>query len=140
MPERPFPSHPVEQPEGGGGPCARCYGTGYQVQVDADGVERARACGCRDGRREGVLVEEARIPRRYEHCSFENYENHHPAQETARQFARRFVKENPDIRERLAEQVYAAKGLKRLARTDVDSNKAADAGTKETPAVPAAAK
>lgn len=95
MPERLFPSHPGEQSAGDREECVRCYGTGYQVQADADGVERARACGCRDGRREGVLLEAARIPRRYEHCSFENYENHHPAQETARQFARRFVKEFP---------------------------------------------
>ena len=33
-----------------------------------------------------------------------------------RENARRFLKENPDIRERLADAVYAAKGLKRPAR------------------------
>jgi len=93
MAERSFPSHPGSKPAGHGGECTHCYGTGYHVQADSDGVERARPCTCRDGRRENVLLDAARIPRRYEHCSFENYENHHPAQASARQFARRFVKE-----------------------------------------------
>jgi recombination protein RecA len=34
-----------------------------------------------------------------------------------RENARRFLKENPDVRERLADAVYGAKGLKRLARS-----------------------
>ena len=37
-----------------------------------------------------------------------------------RENARRFLKENLDIRERLADAVYAAKGLKRQARAQVD--------------------
>jgi len=96
MPERYFPSHPGEQSAGDQEDCVRCYGTGYHVQADADGVERARACGCRDGRKESVLLEAARIPRRYEGCTLENYEGaHDPSQQTAHQFARQFVKEYP---------------------------------------------
>ena len=53
-----------------------------------------------------------------------------------RENARRFLKENPDIRERLADQVYAAKGLKRLAPSNVDS----DAKAGEAPTVATAAK
>ena len=33
-----------------------------------------------------------------------------------REAARRFLKENPDVRERIADAVYAAKGLKRHVR------------------------
>ena len=36
-----------------------------------------------------------------------------------RENARQFLKENPDARERLADAVYTAKGLKRLVRADV---------------------
>ncbi len=95
MPDRAFPSHPHRKQTDDGGECARCYGTGYQVKADAAGVERAGVCSCRDGRREGLLLDAARIPRRYEHCSFENYDDLHPAQASARQFSRRFVKEFP---------------------------------------------
>jgi len=35
-----------------------------------------------------------------------------------RENARQFLKENPDVRERLADAVYTAKGLKRLVRSD----------------------
>jgi recombination protein RecA len=35
-----------------------------------------------------------------------------------RENARRFIKENPDVRERLADAVYAAKGLKRLTSAE----------------------
>jgi recombination protein RecA len=54
-----------------------------------------------------------------------------------RENARRFLKENPDARERLAEQVYAAKGLKRPAQAKVDSDDGADEAAEEAPAVPA---
>jgi recombination protein RecA len=37
-----------------------------------------------------------------------------------RENARRFMKENPDVFERLADQVYAAKGLKRQARAGLE--------------------
>ncbi len=38
-----------------------------------------------------------------------------------RENARQFLKDNPDVRERLADAVYAAKGLKRLARSGAAS-------------------
>jgi recombination protein RecA len=38
-----------------------------------------------------------------------------------RENARRFMKENPDVFERLADQVYSAKGLKRQARAGLES-------------------
>jgi recombination protein RecA len=54
-----------------------------------------------------------------------------------RENARRFIKENPDICERLAEEVYAAKGLKRLARASTDSDEGADEAAEGAPTVPA---
>ena len=55
-----------------------------------------------------------------------------------RENARQFLKENPDARERLADAVYTAKGLKHLVRSD-----AAPVGetgeTEKAPAVPAVA-
>jgi DNA replication protein DnaC len=95
MTARDLPPSPPAGDGSAGEPCPHCFGTGYQVQAGEDGVERARPCRCRDRQRETALVRAARIPRRYEHCSFENYESHHEAQEAARQFARRFVKEFP---------------------------------------------
>jgi len=62
-----------------------------------------------------------------------------------RENARHFLKENPDAREQLACAVYAAKGLKRLVRSDValagsDAAPAGETGEAEpVPAVPAVA-
>ena len=75
--------------------CPRCLGTGFEIRAGEDGVDRARPCPCRDQRREGVLVDGSRIPRRYEHCSFDNFEIHDESQGTASQMARRFVREFP---------------------------------------------
>jgi recombination protein RecA len=43
-----------------------------------------------------------------------------------RENARRFLKENPDVRERLADDVYSAKGLKRLTRSDAPAPEAVE--------------
>jgi len=68
--------------------------------------------------------------------SWYSYNNERIGQ--GRENARQFLKENPDVREQLANAVYAAKGLKRLVR----SAPAPDAETgefEEAPAVPAVA-
>ena len=52
-----------------------------------------------------------------------------------RENARQFLKENPDVREQLANAVYAAKGLKRLVRVDAESAETSE----EAPPVPAVA-
>jgi DNA replication protein DnaC len=71
--------------------CAHCHGSGFRVIVDEDGVRTARPCECRDGRGAARLVEAARIPPRYDHCSFDSFEIHDPTQETARKAARKWV-------------------------------------------------
>jgi DNA replication protein DnaC len=50
-------------------PCPFCFGTGMEV-ITGKG---ARRCRCRAGERRAKLIEAARIPPRYEHCSLANY-------------------------------------------------------------------
>jgi DNA replication protein DnaC len=49
--------------------CAYCDGTGWEL-VEGKGV---RPCRCRVTDRRGQLLTAARIPRRYQDCSFDNY-------------------------------------------------------------------
>src|SRR5215204_1345676 len=50
-------------------PCPSCYGTGMEVVAG----KGARRCRCRTEGQQAKLIESARIPRRYERCSFANY-------------------------------------------------------------------
>lgn len=77
------------------GTCPRCLGAGFELRAGADGIERAVPCACRDPRRESRLLDGARVPRRYEHCTLDNFERHHESQGAALVVARRFVKEYP---------------------------------------------
>ena len=49
--------------------CAYCFGTGWEL-VAGQGVKR---CRCRNVNRNAQLYAAARIPKRYDQCSFENY-------------------------------------------------------------------
>lgn len=49
--------------------CEECFGTGTKV----DPVKGAIACPCQRGDRARKLIAAARIPRRYERCSFANF-------------------------------------------------------------------
>ena len=62
--------------------CTRCRGTGWEF-VQGKGVRR---CDCR--RSPTALMANARIPKRYETCSFESYYPMNPSQEAAVSFAR----------------------------------------------------
>jgi DNA replication protein DnaC len=53
--------------------CSVCEGSGLRV-VQEDGRAVARPCECRIARRAERLLSLARIPRRFNDCSFENYE------------------------------------------------------------------
>ncbi|TCK75034.1 DNA replication protein DnaC [Acidipila rosea] len=46
---------------------------GMQVLVLPDGTRKAEVCDCRHQLRVNRLIERARIPKRYEHCTLENY-------------------------------------------------------------------
>ncbi len=55
-------------------PCPECGGTGF-VYVAREGREYAQPCQCRRAAQGGVdPAEHCRIPPRYEHCTFDNFE------------------------------------------------------------------
>jgi len=82
--------------------CPQCDGTGWKP-VETDGVRRVVRCECHEGERATHLLDQARIPRRYEHCAFENFDirkdpntgQANPSLERARLLAERFVDEYP---------------------------------------------
>jgi len=82
--------------------CPHCEGTGWKP-VETDGVRRVVRCECHEDERALRLLEQARIPRRYEHCAFENFDirkdrgtgQANPSLAAARLYAERFVDEYP---------------------------------------------
>lgn len=54
--------------------CPICEGAGFRVVERADGTRAARSCECRIARRSARMIEHARIPQRYAHCSLESYD------------------------------------------------------------------
>jgi DNA replication protein DnaC len=53
-------------------PCSICDDTRWKI-VERDGVRRAVRCDCWREATAARAMEEARIPRRYEHCDFDNF-------------------------------------------------------------------
>jgi len=53
--------------------CEFCGGSGMRVIVQPGGEQYAQMCECRIAERAGRMLERARIPRRYEHCTLEEY-------------------------------------------------------------------
>ena len=53
--------------------CSLCEGSGLVI-VEENGRQVARPCECRIVRRAARMLERARIPKRYEHCSLDNFE------------------------------------------------------------------
>jgi DNA replication protein DnaC len=53
--------------------CPLCDGSGLRI-VQRDGRQFAQTCDCQIQRRAVRRVQQAQIPRRYEHCSLDNYE------------------------------------------------------------------
>ena len=85
--------------------CPRCEGTGWKPvePQGSDGVRRVERCSCNEAQRFDELLRRARIPRRYEHCTFETFnirkdrESGRPnaSLSTAKLWAERFVEEYP---------------------------------------------
>ncbi|MFW6159604.1 MAG: ATP-binding protein [Acidobacteriota bacterium] len=74
--------------------CSRCGGTGWVLE-EKEGLRVARRCRCFTDKRKEVLLKQASIPRRYEYCSLDNFEEHHPSHRRALKIARKFVKDFP---------------------------------------------
>lgn len=55
--------------------CPLCRGTGWKLVARKDGApgDMAVACECGMKERVEIVMERARIPKRYEHCDFESY-------------------------------------------------------------------
>ena len=52
--------------------CPLCRGTGWKVKVQ-HGIEVVERCECVQVKRKHYLLEQARIPKRYEKCTFDNF-------------------------------------------------------------------
>lgn len=76
--------------------CAICGGSGWK-QAGSNGERRVARCDCRLKARNDALLAAARIPKRYEHCEFSNfdYDGPHQALMPSRMAACRFVEEYP---------------------------------------------
>lgn len=76
--------------------CSTCHGSGMEV-VPGKG---ARVCRCRQERRQTELLEQSRIPRRYENCTLANYRPapNNGTQLQAFNFAFRLVNEFPAVK------------------------------------------
>ena len=74
--------------------CEECFGTGTKL----DPVKGAIPCPCRRNQRSRKLTAAARIPRRYEKCSFANFTcDPGTSQERALNFAHAFANEYPAV-------------------------------------------
>ena len=56
--------------------CPRCGGTGYAL-TDREGIVSAVRCACELDDRNRQLLAAAKIPRRYDHCAFDTFEEGH---------------------------------------------------------------
>jgi len=56
--------------------CNICQGTGFRLTTDEQGVVHSTPCDCDRERHADLLLRATRIPRRYEHCTFEHWETH----------------------------------------------------------------
>jgi DNA replication protein DnaC len=59
-------------------PCPTCGGTGFTIRDDAAGVAVSVRCACSVRDRADRLLRGARIPRRYEDCSLDNFDELRP--------------------------------------------------------------
>jgi len=80
---------------GGLASCPDCSGTGFVLSTSADGVERARRCACLASGLAGRLLAESRVPRRYQACTFDTYDDLNASLSLAKVQVRKFVDDYP---------------------------------------------
>ena len=76
--------------------CNACHGTGWELFV-LDGYSKARRCSCRRLDQIERLRHGVQIPRRYEHCSLNQFIPQNLSQTRALADARRFSDRFPDV-------------------------------------------
>ncbi|MGA2986166.1 MAG: ATP-binding protein [Terriglobia bacterium] len=82
--------------------CPQCDGTGWKP-VEVNGIRRVTPCDCQNLERSALLLKEARIPPRYEHCELSNFDvrknmdsgQANPSLSGAKICAGKFVEEYP---------------------------------------------
>ena len=77
--------------------CPICNGSGWQIIGEGE-QQKAVRCQCFLKKRTERLLQEARIPKRYQHCTLKNFKT--PKQDdlwTAKGVAKDFVKEYPNV-------------------------------------------
>lgn len=62
--------------------CTQCQGTGFRLRTDESGVVSSTRCECEQEHLGERLLQLARIPRRYAHCTFEAFELPPPTDRT----------------------------------------------------------
>jgi DNA replication protein DnaC len=76
--------------------CALCDDTGWKT-IEVNGVERVTRCDCvRSGAGER-LVADSHIPKRYQHCTFDNYRAYNEQLRSAADYCRRLADRFPVI-------------------------------------------
>jgi DNA replication protein DnaC len=73
-----------------------CLGTGFEIRTGTDGISTAAPCACGLQGRGERLLELAGIPRRYAHCTLDDFEIHDPTQRSALKIAREWIERWPD--------------------------------------------
>ena len=79
--------------------CDLCQGTGFRLTERANGDRFAQSCTCRVTLRNARTLSQARIPRRYEHCTLDSFETQFgsatPSLSHAHLAAKKFVQTYP---------------------------------------------
>jgi DNA replication protein DnaC len=77
-------------------PCERCDDTGWKT-IEVDGVSRVTRCDCVRESAAARLLADARIPRRYQHCSLDNFTAYNEQLTRALKHARRLAEGFPVV-------------------------------------------
>jgi DNA replication protein DnaC len=76
--------------------CALCDDTGWKT-IEVDGVERVTRCDCIRNSAGDRLVADARIPKRYQHCTFANYVVYNEQLDKALEYCARLAERFPVV-------------------------------------------
>ena len=82
---------PAAPSRAGSADCPACAGTGFELVTAADGLGRARRCVCSAASQTARLLSAARVPRRYQGCQFENFDELNDSLKLAKVRVRKFV-------------------------------------------------
>ncbi len=77
--------------------CPICHGTGFELKTRDDGILAAARCRCELEDKNDRRLRAARIPQRYDHCTFEEFVADDPTQARAIEEARSWVDQWPAV-------------------------------------------